>query len=266
MGFRQMKNFRKDIGSAKYLKSPCTQGTKSKEVSLTAAITASVLQRLGESFRQRRVVGENLKNQRRSSLSRNLLRVILVCAGSIAILLPAWLPNRPSVPVERGTVELLQAVLLAAAAAVMLGALPHAGINRPVCRFLALGLLAAFIGEIEDFISEILGLKFPEGWVIGLIVVIAVITALRHRRTMMNFFATLGNHAGSGFIGSALLIIYVFNRVIGSPKFWQACLGPASSPEVSKICKSYLELLACYLIFIGSLGLSLTLARRPEPQ
>ena len=210
--------------------------------------------------------GENQKLQRNSSWSRTLVRITLICGGTVAILLPAWLPNRPSVPIERGTVELLQSFLLAAAAVVMLGASPQAGPNRPVCRVLALGLFAAFIGEIEDFISGIMGLKFPEGWVIGVVLLTALVTALRHRRGMVNFFATLGNHAGSGLIGSALLIIYIFNRVIGSPKFWKACLGPAFAPEVPKICKSYLELLACYLIFIGSLGLSITMARRPEPK
>ena len=89
------------------------------------------------------------KPPRNSSWSRTLVRATLICAGSVGILLPAWLPNRPSVPIESGTVELLQAFLLAAAAAVMLGASPHAGHHRPICRVLALGLIAAFVGEIE---------------------------------------------------------------------------------------------------------------------
>lgn len=209
--------------------------------------------------------GENLKPQRNSSWSGVLLRVVLICGGSVAILLPAWLPNRPSVPIERGTVELLQAFLLAAAAAVILGASTHAGPNRPVCRVLALGLFAAFVGEIDDFISGIMGINFPEGWTISIILLVALITTYRHRRVMFHFFSSMGNHAGSGLIGSALLIIYVFNRVIGSARFWQATLGPAFSPQVPRICKSYLELLAFYLIFIGILGLSITLARRSEP-
>lgn len=204
--------------------------------------------------------------QRNSSWSRTLVRVILVCAGTVAILLPAWLPNRPSVPIERGTVELLQALLLAAAAAVMFGASPHAGAYRPVCRVLGLGLIAAFVGEMEDFISEILGRNFPEAWVIGAILLFALITILRHRRVMLGFVATLGNHAGTGLIAAALLIIYVFNRVIGSANFWKATLGADFSREIPRVCRSYLELLACYLIFIGSLGLSITLARRSEPK
>lgn len=190
----------------------------------------------------------------------------MICGGCVAILLPAWLPNQPSVPVERGTVELLQAFLLAGAATVMLGASSHAGIYRPVCRVMSLGLIAAFVGEIEDFISGILGWKFPEAVVVALILLVALVTALRHRRVMFHFGATLGHHAGSGLIAAALLIIYVFNRVIGSSAFWKASLGQAFAPEIPRICKSYLELLACYLIFIGALGLSITLARRRDPK
>lgn len=193
------------------------------------------------------------------------MRILLICAGSVAILLPAWLPNRSSVSIERGTVELLQAMLLAAAAAVMLGASPHAGAYRPVCRILALALLAAFIGEIEDFVSGILGWKFHEVWVIGAILALALINTIRHRRVMLHFLADIGNHAGSGLIAAALLILYVFNRVIGSVTFWQVSLGAAFSPNTPKICKSYLELLACYFLFIGALGLSITMARRQEP-
>ena len=206
-----------------------------------------------------------IKLQRNPSWSRNLLKAALICCGAAAILLPAWLPNQGRSPIERGTVELLQALLLAASAAVILGASSHAGYNRPVCRVIAIILLAAFIAEIEDFLSGVMGLKFPEGLVIGSILLAAVVAALRHRRVMVHFISTLGNHAGSGFIGAALLIIYVFNRVIGSSKFWKATLGTAFSPEIPKVCRSYLELLGCYLVFIGVLGLSITLARRKEP-
>lgn len=200
--------------------------------------------------------------QKRSLWSRALVKALLICAGCVAILLPAWLPNQPSTPIERGTVELLQALLLAGAAATILGASTHAGEFRPICRILGLGLISAFFGEVEDFISEILQRDFPEALVVGVILLIALITALRHRRVVMHFVSTLGYHAGSGFIAAALLIIYVFNRVMGSSAFWKASLGASFSPEIPRICKSYLELLACYLIFIGTLGLSITLARR----
>jgi len=209
--------------------------------------------------------GGTLNTRRNSTWSRTLVRLTLICGGAVAILLPAWLPNRGSAPIERGTVELLQASLLAASSAIMLGASSHASYNRPVCRVAAIVLFAAFIAEIEDFLSGILGIKFPEVWVLGVILLVALVTSLRHRRVMVHFISTLGNHAGSGFIGAALLIIYVFNKVVGSSKFWKATLGTAFSPEIPKICKSYLELLGCYLIFIGVLGLSITLARRKEP-
>lgn len=199
-----------------------------------------------------------------SSWKKTLLKGLLICAGSVTILLPAWLPNRPGSPLERGTVELMQAGLLAAATAVMIGALAHSGHRRAVCRVLAFSLAAALVGELEDFISGILKWPFPEGWVIGVLLGAALITVLRHRKVMIRFFGTIGHHAGSGFIGAALLILYVFNRVVGAPQFWQASLGDSFSPEIPLICKSYLELLACYFIFVGTLGLAITLGRREE--
>jgi len=91
-----------------------------------------------------------------------------------------------------------------------------------------------------------------------------LITVFRHRRVMIRFFETMGHHAGAGFIAAALLILYVFNRVISTEQFWEASLGGPVSPEVPKICKTYLELLACYFILVGSIGLAITLGRREE--
>jgi len=98
------------------------------------------------------------------------------------------------------------------------------------------------------------------------ILFVALVTAIRHRRVVMQFVGTVGTHAGSGLVAAALLILYVFDRVIGGTRFWQAALGKAYAPEIPLICKSYLELLACYFLFIGSIGFALTLARREEPE
>jgi len=131
---------------------------------------------------------------------------------------------------------------------------------------MSLLLAAAVVGEIEDFCYSILNIKLPEGWIIGVILAIALAIAVKHRKAVAKFCATLGSHAGSGFIGAALLILYVFNRVIGTAPFWKASLGAAVySSEIPKICKSYLELLACYFVFVGTLGLAFSLARRAEP-
>ncbi|MFU8892757.1 MAG: hypothetical protein ACNA8L_03925 [Luteolibacter sp.] len=190
---------------------------------------------------------------------------MLIAFGAMAILFPAWLPNKPSAPLSSGSVELLQAMLLAAAAAVMFGAQSHTGAYRPVARIIGLGLIAALIGEMEDFLSGFLGVRFPEGPIIAFVLLVALVTAIRNKRVVIHFFSTIGRHAGSGFIAAALLIIYVFNRIMGRPKFWQATLGDAYSPEVPVICSGYLELLACYLIFVGSLGFAISMARRIDP-
>ena len=203
------------------------------------------------------------KNEKRS-LKKTLLKAVLLCAGSITILLPAWLPNKPSTPIQTGTIELLQVALLAAATAVMVGALAHAGHRRAVCRVLTFVLAAALFGELEDFISGVMDWPFPDLWIIGILLLCALITGFRHRRVMLRFFETMGHHAGAGFIAAALLILYVFNRVIGTEQFWEASLGGEVSPQIPIICKTYLELLACYFILVGSIGLAITLGRRKE--
>lgn len=202
----------------------------------------------------------------RAGWSGTLLRLLLIAAGCLAILLPAWLPNRPSAPIQRGTVEMIQALLLAASAVVMFGSSAHSGRYRPIGRILGLVFFAALVGEIEDFVSGILGWSFPESALVGLILLAAVITVVRHRRISIEFFSQLGRHAGAGLIAAALLINYVFSILIGSPKFWKAALGPAFSPDVPGICKGYLQLLACYLLFLGALGLTLTMARRMDAE
>ena len=193
-----------------------------------------------------------------------ILRLLLICGGTVTILLPAWLPNKPGAPLERGTVELMQAGLLAASMAVMIGAMAHSGSRRAVCRVFAFGLAAALVGELEDFISGILKWPIPDAWVIGSLLAAALVTGIKHRRVMLRFIDTMGHHAGAGFIAAALLIIYVFNKVVGSRQFWQASLGEGFPQQIPLICKSYLELLACYFIFVGTLGLAITLGRREE--
>lgn len=203
-----------------------------------------------------------LKPRRNPSWKKTLLVALLICTGSVVILLPAWLPNRPGVPMERTTVEILQALLLAAAAAVMLGAASHAGYYRPVCRVLSFGFLAAFCGEIEDFVSGVLGWPFPEGVIVEIVLFFALMDIIRHPKPMLHFFSIMGNHAASGLVVGALLILYVFNAVIGASKFWKATLGDLYSPVIPKVCSSYLEIIGCYLLFIAALGYSVILARR----
>ena len=209
--------------------------------------------------------GETLKSQRNSSWSNTLVKTTLICGGCVAILLPAWIPDRNSAQLSRGTVELLQALLLAAAAAVMLGGSPHAGHNRPVCRVLTIGLLIALVGEIDDFVTDILGRHFPEVWIVAVLLVIAIISIAKPPEDHAALFLHLGKSRGLGVdrLGAADSL-----RVQPRDRQLEVLAGDAGQrPSRRKSrgsVESYLELLACYLIFIGALGLSITLARRKE--
>jgi hypothetical protein len=196
---------------------------------------------------------------------RNTATALLVAAGSVLILMPAWLPDKPSFPVEGGVVETLQILLLLAATAVAIGGIRHAGRFRPICRVFALGLAAASLGELEDVLGMLVGKRFPMVWLIGPLLAAALFTLLRHRAATGLFFSSLMRHAGTGMIAAALLILYVFNGVFASRAFWKAALEEAYTPEIPTICGAYLELLACYFIFVGTVGLVLLFVRRLLP-
>ncbi len=196
---------------------------------------------------------------------KNLATTLLVAAGSVLILAPAWLPDKPSFPVEGGVVETLQIVLLLASTAVAVGGSRHAGRFRPICRVFAFGLAAASLGEIEDVLVMAFGHGIKVIWVTVPLVAAALFTLVRHRAATGLFIASLMRHAGTGMLAAALLILYVFNRVFASRAFWKAALGDAYKPEIPAICGAYLELLACYFVFVGTIGLVLMFVRRLLP-
>lgn len=196
---------------------------------------------------------------------RNTAITLLVAAGSVLILAPAWLPDKPSFPVEGGVVETLQILLLLGATAVAIGGTRHAGRYRPICRVFAFGLAAASFGELEDVLGLAFGRGFKVIWLTGPLWFAAFFTLLRHRAATGLFVASLMRHAGTGMIAAALLILYVFNRVFASQAFWKAALENAYTPETATICGAYLELLACYFVFVGTVGLVLMFIRRLLP-
>jgi hypothetical protein len=198
-------------------------------------------------------------------LLRNSATTLLVAAGSVLILMPAWLPDKPSFPVEGGVVETLQILLLLGATAVAIGGTRHAGRFRPICRVFACGLAAASFGELEDVLGLILGRSFKVIWITGPLLAAALFTLLRHRAATGLFFASLMRHAGTGMIAAALLILYIFNRVFASRAFWKAALEDSYTPEIPAICGAYLELLACYFVFVGTVGLVFMFVRRLLP-
>lgn len=199
-----------------------------------------------------------------SSWHRTLLIAVFISLGSVLVLFPAWLPRGQSVAVEDGAVELMQLALLATSAAFLLAASSHAGRFKPTYRAMSCATMAAAVAEFED----VLHLLIPEPWSGLLFVPFLVVTLyylLRYKRESLRFAGLASRHPASGFIAAGLIIIYVFSRFFGSQSFWQATLESEFDPELPRICRGYLELLACYFIMVGVVGFCLPVSRRTNP-
>lgn len=192
-----------------------------------------------------------------------LASTALVGLGSILVLFPAWLPRASAsgLDLENSAVELLQPALLLVSMAILLAASAHAGRFRPVYQALALGCLAATIGEVpwlEDF------LRFDKDWLLVPVLGGSAYLLLKNPRETLRFLALSARHPASGFILAAVIIIYIFADFFGSRRFWKASLEGEVPPGLPQICSAYLELLACYFIFVGVVGFTLPLRRGKE--
>lgn len=194
-----------------------------------------------------------------------MVLAFLISAGSVLVLFPAWLPRgqASSLPVEDGAVEILQLVLLSASAAFLLAASSHAGRFRPIYQGMGFAVIAAALAELENALAGILPGNASH-WIFVPFLVLAAAKFLKHRRESLRFVGLAARHPSSGFIAAALIIIYVFGRFFGSKAFWQATLESDFHPDLPRICRGYLELLACYLIFVGVIGFCLPVTRRTQ--
>ena len=195
------------------------------------------------------------------SWHRTLLHAALISLGSVLVLFPAWLPRGETVALENGAVELLQLALLAASAAFLMAASSHAGRFQPTYKGMSFATMAAAVAEFEDVLHHFI----PSGWSKLAFVPFALVSIyyfVRYKRETLRSAGLASRHPASGFIGAALIIIYVFSRFFGSRRFWRATLEDDFPRDLPDICSGYLELLACYFILVGIVGFCLPLSRR----
>ncbi|MEM9081474.1 MAG: hypothetical protein AAGC74_12370 [Verrucomicrobiota bacterium] len=195
---------------------------------------------------------------------RTVASTALVAFGSVLVLFPAWLPRATAtgVNLENSTVEILQLALLLLSLAVCLAASSHAGRLRPIYQALGLGCLAAAIGEASGWLRDFL--PFHPDLLLIPVFAVMLMRVLRHPRETLRFVGLSARHPASGFIAAALIIIYVFARFFGSELFWRNTLEGEVPEGLPEICASYLELLACYFIFVAAVGFTLPLRRGKE--
>lgn len=192
---------------------------------------------------------------------RTVVIGILIGLGGVLILFPAWLTENPSLPGEGSPVELLQSALLAFTAAIFFATAPQAGTYHPVYRsfgFLAIAALMAESGDSIDALIAPVGHQVPS----LILMAIAIGTLMRHQKKTLHFIGFAARHPASGFLISAIILVYAFSRVFGSHAFWAATLDGNHHPDTPQVCRAYLELLACYFILLGGIGFCLPNGRR----
>jgi len=193
---------------------------------------------------------------------QRLITTILVVVGAIGIFFPAWLPESPSLPTEDGVVELLQLALILAVSAFWFGTARHAGELRPFYQILGACAFASAIGESDGLIESTTGVAVEILYIP--IFLFILIKFQKNRGQFGEFFHELTSHPAAGFFASAFMMSYVLARFLGASFLWKATLGENYHPDVPTTVKSYLELLACYLLFVGTIGLCLA-PRKHDP-
>lgn len=181
--------------------------------------------------------------------------------GAVIILFPAWLPDKPTLPVEDSAVEILQSALLGFAAALFFGSARHAGPYRAVFRSMGILSIAALIAEIGDAVDGIIS-PLRHEYAVAALFIWAAFLLLRHHRSTRRFIWFASRNPASGFLLSATVLVYAFSRTFGSDEFWAATLNGAHHPDTPAVCQAYLELLACYFVLLGAIGFCLPLNRR----
>lgn len=190
-----------------------------------------------------------------ASWKKRLLILVLIILGSIAILFPAWIPEDARVVTEDSAVEGLQWVLLLTAAAFWLGAARSAFKTGPFYRIMAALCLAGAFGEGDRLFEELFHIQVD--YIFAVLALYVVVSFHRNRRRFPLFFTEITSQAAAGFFASALMMIYVLARALGSPLLWQATLGKRYHRDIPDTVQGYVELLACYLLLIGTLGICL---------
>lgn len=189
-----------------------------------------------------------------------LFSAVLVVLGSIAIFFPAWLPDNPTLPTEDGIVEGLQLILLLATSAFWFGAAIPAGRIGPFYQIMGAISLASALGEGDSLIERTT--HFPVEYFFVPLGIFAVIKFVKNKQHFGEFFAEFSSHPAAGFFASAFMLIFVLARFLGTSLLWKASLGDNYHPDVPNTVEAYLELLACYLLLVGTIGLCI--AHRPH--
>lgn len=157
---------------------------------------------------------------------------------------------------------MLQLFLLTLSAALFFSAAPHAGRLKPIFFALGLGGISAAIGEFSGPLEKLLPIKTD--WIVIPLFFIIGWMFLANPKAFSRFWGYASRRPAAGFLLAGIILAYVFGEVFSSQRFWKASIGEGYHPKTPKVIDAYLQLLACYFIFVSSLGFCLPLTRREK--
>ena len=192
-----------------------------------------------------------------------LLTLVVIAAGSAAVLAPAWLPGKQLLPSEGSLAEILQMLLLAVSAALFFGASYHVGRMKPIYFGFGLGGVAAVLGELGQDVNELIAPLSTDLLLVPVFLWIAW-CFVRHPKEFSRFWGLASKRPATGFLVAAVIITYVFAEIFASKAFWKASLGEQFDARIPRIVESYLELLATYFIFVAAVGFTLPVTKRAK--
>lgn len=115
--------------------------------------------------------------------------------------------------------------------------------------------LASALGEADTLIERTT--HFAVEWFFIPLGIFALAKFRRHRRKFGAFLNEFVSRPAAGFFASAFMLIFVLARFLGTSLLWKASLGSNYHRDVPATVEAYLELQACYLLLIGTMGLCL---------
>ncbi|MGE9267531.1 MAG: hypothetical protein ACQKBY_05505, partial [Verrucomicrobiales bacterium] len=130
----------------------------------------------------------------------------LACLGAFLALIPAWLPNKPHLPLEQHSIEILQVAFLTGSAILFFAAVSHTGRYRPA--YLVMGYVssAAVLAEVADGTQRLWGWTLQLQHLAYLPLALAAFILLKNLKICSFYLRILSRRASAGILATALLI------------------------------------------------------------
>jgi hypothetical protein len=137
---------------------------------------------------------------------------------------------------------------------------------RPLLTAMALLASVAVIRELDSLFDRLIPVM---GWYLpgGLLLAAAVVTVIRHRRTLGYQMAQYAQTFSAGVIWCGFITVVVFAQIIGQADKWRPLLGESYTRHIKRVIEESCETFGYMLLFFGAVeALFWALHRRRSSQ